>query len=126
MMSYSVTDVKGLNRISRQVLANGAAALAGMVRQARQQKPAASDKPGLGLTMFGVTTKAVQQIVARLEARYDCLVFHATGVGGRSLEKLADSGLLAAAVDLTTKIGRAHVGTPVTNAPIVCRLTLEK
>src|SRR3546814_2195243 len=102
MMSYSVTDVKGLNRISRQVLANGAAALAGMVRQARQQKPAASDKPGLGLTMFGVTTKAVQQIVARLEDRYDCLVFHATGVGGRSLEKLADSGLLAAAVDLTT------------------------
>src|SRR3546814_10281954 len=52
--------------------------------------------------MFGVTTMAVQQIVARLEDRYDCLVFHATGVGGRSLEKLADSGLLAAAVDLTT------------------------
>src|SRR3546814_3920851 len=73
-----------------------------MVRQARRQKPAASAKPGLGLPMFGVTTKAVQQIVARLEARYDCLVFHATGVGGRSLEKLADSGLLAAAVDLTT------------------------
>src|SRR3546814_9563894 len=43
MMMYSVTDVQGLNRISRQVLANGAAALAGMVRQARQQKPAASD-----------------------------------------------------------------------------------
>src|SRR3546814_1313098 len=52
--------------------------------------------------MFGVTTKAVQQIAARLEDRYDCLVFHATGVGGRSLEKLADSGLLAAAIDLTT------------------------
>ena len=59
-------------------------------------------KPGLGLTMFGVTTTAVQQITAQLEDRYDCLVFHATGTGGRSMEKLADSGLLAAAVDLTT------------------------
>src|SRR3546814_11212422 len=87
---------------SSDLLANGAAALAGMVRQARQRKPADSGKPGLGLTMFGVTTKAVQQIAARLEDRYDCLVFHATGVGGRSLEKLAASGRLAAAIGLPT------------------------
>ena len=113
MMMYSVTDVQGLNRISRRVLANGANALAGMVRQAAGPERAArrppraprsddGDQPGLGLTMFGVTTTAVQQITARVEDRYDCLVFHATGVGGRSMEKLADSGLLAAAVDLTT------------------------
>ncbi len=112
MMMYSVTDVQGLNRISRRVLANGANALAGMVRAAerapsrppRPPRPPRpdDDRPGLGLTMFGVTTPAVQQIAARVEDRYDCLVFHATGVGGRSMEKLADSGLLAAAVDLTT------------------------
>ena len=109
MMMYSVTDVQGLNRISRRVLANGANALAGMVRAAerapsRPPRPPRpdDDRPGLGLTMFGVTTPAVQQITARVEDRYDCLVFHATGVGGRSMEKLADSGLLAAAVDLTT------------------------
>jgi len=105
MMMYSVTDVQGLNRISRQVLANGANALAGMVRRGEQERlsrAAIPDKPGLGLTMFGVTTKAVQQLTARLEDRYDCLVFHATGVGGRSMEKLADSGLLSAAIDLTT------------------------
>ena len=106
MMMYSVTDVQGLNRISRRVLANGANALAGMVRQAdrapRRPPAPGDDRPGLGLTMFGVTTTAVQQISARLEDRYDCLVFHATGVGGRSMEKLADSGLLTAVVDLTT------------------------
>ena len=113
MMMYSVTDVQGLNRISRRVLANGANALAGMVRQAagperaprrppRAPRSEDGDRPGLGLTMFGVTTSAIQQITARVEGRYDCLVFHATGVGGRSMEKLADSGLLAAAVDLTT------------------------
>jgi len=101
-MMYSVTDVQGLNRISRQVLANGANALAGMVKAARTPAGAAAQKPGLGLTMFGVTTTAVQQIAALLEDRYDCLVFHATGTGGRSMEKLVDSGLLAAAIDLTT------------------------
>ncbi len=102
MMMYSVTDVQGLNRISRRVLANGANAVAGMVKAARTQRPEVNGKPSLGLTMFGVTTTAVQQITAQLDDRYDCLVFHATGVGGRSMEKLADSGMLTAAIDLTT------------------------
>lgn len=105
MMMYSVTDVQGINRISRQVLGNGAAALAGMLRRPdRNGAPQhdKADRPGLGLTMFGVTTTAVQQVTQRLADRYDCLIFHATGVGGRSMEKLADSGLLAAAMDLTT------------------------
>ncbi|MCP4329469.1 MAG: ATP-binding cassette domain-containing protein [Alphaproteobacteria bacterium] len=105
MMMYSVTDVQGLNRISRRVLANAANALAGMVQdgaEEAQHRRAGPEKPGLGLTMFGVTTTAVQQITALLDDRYDCLVFHATGTGGRSMEKLADSFMLAAAVDLTT------------------------
>ena len=102
MMMYSVTDVQGLNRISRTVLANGASAMAGMLAERRKAEPQHDDKPCLGLTMFGVTTTAVQQITGLLEDRYDCLVFHATGTGGRSMEKLADSGMLAAAVDLTT------------------------
>ncbi|MDJ0969694.1 MAG: ABC transporter permease [Kiloniellales bacterium] len=105
MMMYSVTDVQGLNRISKRVLTNGANALAGMVKDAGRpaaEGRGAEDKPGLGLTMFGVTTQAVQQITAQLQDRYDCLVFHATGTGGRSMEKLAESGMLAAVVDLTT------------------------
>lgn len=102
MMMYSVTDVQGLNRISRRVLANGANAIAGMVKAARAARQEVDGKPALGLTMFGVTTTAVQQITTQLDDRYDCLVFHATGVGGRSMEKLADSGMLSAAIDLTT------------------------
>ncbi|TQV78551.1 ABC transporter permease [Denitrobaculum tricleocarpae] len=103
MMMYSVTDVQGLNRISKQVLANGANALAGMVKQSQtEQGEHNHDLPGLSLTMFGVTTTAVSQITAQLKDHYDCLVFHATGVGGRSMEKLVDSGMLSAAVDLTT------------------------
>ena len=98
-MMYSVVDVAGLNRISRVVLANAAHALAGMMRG---HAPAAEDKPAIGLTMFGVTTPCVDQVRAQLEARYDCLVFHATGTGGQSMEKLVDSGLVLGCIDSTT------------------------
>ena len=104
-MMYSVTDVQGLNSISRQVLGNGANALVGMVkaRLARATTPDASTSlPAVGLTMFGVTTPAVQQITAALRADYECLVFHATGAGGQSMEKLVDSRLLAGVIDITT------------------------
>jgi uncharacterized protein (UPF0261 family) len=99
-MMYSVTDVAGINRISRQVLGNAAHALAGML--AHQVPPADGVKPALGLTMFGVTTPCVEQVVQALAGDYDCLVFHATGTGGQSLEKLVDSGLVTAVIDVTT------------------------
>ncbi|MBX2805459.1 MAG: ABC transporter permease [Hyphomicrobiales bacterium] len=102
LMMHSVADVQGLNSITRQVLANGAAALAGMIRERCKPKQAIASKPAVGLTMFGVTTPCVQQVTKALEVDYDCLVFHATGTGGRSMEKLMDSGMLAAIVDLTT------------------------
>jgi uncharacterized protein (UPF0261 family)/ABC-type branched-subunit amino acid transport system ATPase component len=106
-MMYSVTDVQGLNSISRQVLANGANALVGMVRARLDERAANAREPGVnlpavGLTMFGVTTPAVQNVAAALRGDYECLVFHATGVGGRSMEKLVDSGLLSGVIDLTT------------------------
>jgi uncharacterized protein (UPF0261 family)/ABC-type branched-subunit amino acid transport system ATPase component len=99
-MMYSVTDVSGINRISEQVLANAAHALAGMVAHAR--RGASTAKPAIGLTMFGVTTPCVQAVQKALEERFDCLVFHATGTGGQSMEKLADSGLLSGVIDVTT------------------------
>ncbi|NLD54124.1 MAG: ATP-binding cassette domain-containing protein [Burkholderiaceae bacterium] len=99
-MMYSVTDVSGINRISEKVLANAANALAGMLAHARPEE--ASSRPAIGLTMFGVTTACVQAVTAQLQDAYDCLVFHATGTGGQSLEKLVDSGLLAGVLDITT------------------------
>lgn len=99
-MMYSVTDIAGMNRISRRVLGNGAHALAGMLTNRLPE--AASDKPAIGLTMFGVTTHGVNQTVEQLQSEYDCLVFHATGAGGQSMEKLADSAMVAGVVDVTT------------------------
>jgi uncharacterized protein (UPF0261 family)/ABC-type branched-subunit amino acid transport system ATPase component len=106
-MMHSVTDVQGLNSISRVVLANGANALAGMVKARLDERVARQDDagaglPAIGITMFGVTTPAVQKIAADLNDEFECVVFHATGVGGRSMEKLVDSGQLAGVIDLTT------------------------
>jgi uncharacterized protein (UPF0261 family) len=99
VMMPSVTDLAGLNRLSRVVLHNAAQAIAGM---AKAPAPAASGKPAIGLTMFGVTTPCVTAIVETLRADFDCMVFHATGAGGRTMEKLADSSLLAGVIDITT------------------------
>ncbi|HTN96691.1 MAG TPA: Tm-1-like ATP-binding domain-containing protein [Nordella sp.] len=99
-MLYPVTDISGLNRISRRVLANAAGALAGMMRA----EPLAGDdeKPAIGLTMFGVTTPCVQMVTKLLEDQYDCIVFHATGSGGQSFETLAASGFFSGMLDITT------------------------
>ncbi len=106
-MMYSVTDVQGLNSISRAVLSNGANAIAGMVKarldqREAKERAAGAAMPSVGITMFGVTTPAVQKIAADLREDFECLVFHATGVGGRSMEKLVESGQLSGVIDLTT------------------------
>jgi len=100
-MMHSVTDVSGINSVSERVLSNAAHALAGMIAHAGRTASSQS-KPAIGLTMFGVTTPCVQGVTKQLEDRYDCLVFHATGIGGQSMEKLVDSGLLAGVIDATT------------------------
>ncbi len=52
--------------------------------------------------MFGVTTPLVTRLVEELADRFDPLVFHATGTGGQSMEKLVDSGMVVAVLDMTT------------------------
>ena len=106
-MMYSVTDVAGLNRISRQVLGNAANAMAGMV--ANSIPPIPEDRRSIGLTMFGVTTPLVTRLAESLSGRFDPLVFHATGTGGQSMEKLIDSGLVVAVLDMTTTEIADHI-----------------
>ncbi len=105
---YSVVDVAGVNRISRLVLGNAAAAMAGMVT-AREHAaldttgPGTDDRPLIAASMFGVTTPAVEVARARLTGLgYEMLVFHATGAGGRALEALAETRLVSGVLDLTT------------------------
>ena len=99
-MMYPVVDIAGLNRISRQVLANAAAAVCGMAEPFSIES---TDRPLIAATMFGVTTPCVTRLRARLEAAgYEVVVFHATGSGGRAMENLIRSGFFSAVADVTT------------------------
>ncbi|WP_416777670.1 Tm-1-like ATP-binding domain-containing protein [Xenorhabdus budapestensis] len=98
-MLYTVTDLCGLNRVSRSILTNAANMMAGSVSYTVPQ--VRTNKPALGLTMFGVTTPCVNQLIAKLDTQYDCLTFHATGNGGASMEKLANNGELSGFLDIT-------------------------
>jgi len=100
-MTYSVVDIAGINAVSSRILANAAAAMAGMVRS--EPPSVENGKPLVGATMFGVTTPCVTAARERLEELgYEVLVFHATGTGGQSMEALMRGGFITAALDVTT------------------------
>lgn len=99
-MMYSVVDIAGLNKLSRQILANAVGMICGAVEQTI---PAGEDKPLITATMFGVTTPCVTQVREKLEAAgYEVLVFHATGSGGRAMEALIDGCFITGVADITT------------------------
>ena len=119
VMMPSIVDVAGLNRISRQILTRAAGAICGMVETLRSSSSSSSktkqgeedkeeaeksgDKPIIVASMFGNTTDCVQRAKAILEsAGYEVLVFHATGTGGKTMESLIESGLVAGVLDITT------------------------
>ena len=101
MMLYSVADIEGLNQLSRQVIANAALAMVGMVTN--EPDVSVEDRPTIGITMFGVTTPCVQTAREYLEERgYETIVFHATGTGGRAMEDLVRQGVIDGVLDVTT------------------------
>jgi uncharacterized protein (UPF0261 family) len=103
LMLNSVVDISGLNRISRTVLSNAAHAMIGMVRQPVRSETEAAAKPLLTATMFGVTTPCVEASRRIFEQHgYEVLVFHATGVGGMTMESFIADGLITGVFDLTT------------------------
>ena len=104
VMIPAIVDVSGINRISRVIFENAAGAICGMVEAAeqRRQRPIA-DKPLIVASMFGNTTDCVNEAKRIVEAAgYEVLVFHATGAGGRAMESLIESGMVAGVLDITT------------------------
>ena len=100
VMFPSIVDIAGLNRISRQILTRAAGAICGMVEAQPESGP---DKPLIVASMFGNTTDCVQAARKILEqAGYEVLIFHATGTGGRTMESLIETGLVAGVLDVTT------------------------
>ena len=98
----SVVDVAGLNRISRKVFSNAAGAVAGMVKT---PTPAAiaRERPLIAASMFGNTTSAVRRACEVLEeGGYESLIFHCTGIGGKTMESLISEKYVVGVVDITT------------------------
>lgn len=101
LMMPSIVDVAGLNSISTKILSNAVFAISGMVKF--ENKKVLDKKPLVAATMFGVTTPCVTAAKEYLEEKgYEVLVFHATGVGGRTMESLIEGGFIEGVLDLTT------------------------
>jgi uncharacterized protein (UPF0261 family) len=104
----SIVDVAGINSISRAIFANAAGAIAGMVRL--EQPPAGEERPLVTASMFGNTTTCVERARCAVEAGgYEVLVFHATGIGGNTMEALIADGYIAGSLDITTTELADHV-----------------
>lgn len=101
VMMPSIVDVAGVNRISGKIYANAAAAIAGMVRG--EAPPIAEERPLIAASMFGNTTPCVDHARGLIEKQgFEVLVFHATGVGGQTMESLISEGYIAGCLDVTT------------------------
>lgn len=97
----SIVDVAGINSISRTIYANAAGAIAGMVKV--ELPKAVDEKPLVVASMFGNTTKCVDHAREILEKEgYEVLVFHATGIGGKTMESLIAEGYINGSMDITT------------------------
>jgi len=100
-MMSSVVDVAGLNSISRLLIRQAAAAICGMAQV--KEDTLATSKRTIAISMFGNTTKCVDQCTLLLKAKgYEVMAFHATGVGGSTMEALIREGVFDAVLDVTT------------------------
>ena len=111
-MMPAIVDVAGLNRISRKIFTNAAGAICGMVEMAANAGELEDAKPLVVASMFGNTTACVNEAKRIVEeAGFEVLVFHATGTGGRIMESLIESGMVAGVLDITTtEWADEHVG----------------
>ncbi|RYP04707.1 hypothetical protein DL764_004257 [Monosporascus ibericus] len=105
-MMYPVVDIAGSNALLNRIFSNASGAIVGMARAwaSSAKEDSKKQKKKVGITMFGVTTPCVNIAREVLESKYgcECFIFHATGHGGRSLERLVDAGQLDAVLDITT------------------------
>lgn len=100
-MMFSVTDILGLNPVSRKILANAAGAVCGMANTDVSLER--GEKPLVAVTTVGITTQGAMKAVERLEsAGFETIVFHAIGPGGRAMEQMMKEGIIGAVLDYST------------------------
>jgi uncharacterized protein (UPF0261 family) len=108
VMVPSLLDIGGLNPMLEMVLNNAAQGIVGMIKG--HQAYQASGKKVISVTMYGTTTPGVNRARQVVEdAGFETWVFHASGVGGRTMEKLMSMGRIDAAMDMTLAEVGAHL-----------------
>ena len=96
----SLTDIAGINSLSRIFLTNAVGALTGMLEINKETE---QGLPMIAASMFGNTTPCIDRCREMLNQKgFEVLVFHATGTGGRTMEKLIKEGAIQGALDITT------------------------
>jgi uncharacterized protein (UPF0261 family) len=100
-MMFSVSDLLGLNPLTRKILANAAAAVCAMAKV--EVSLETGDKPLVAVTTVGITTQGAMKAIEVLEAAgYETIVFHAIGAGGRAMEQMMKDGIIGAVLDYST------------------------
>jgi uncharacterized protein (UPF0261 family) len=102
-MHASIGDVV-LNRITKAAMENAAVGLAAAACNRAGKAEQTEDHPPLvAISSFGGTAGCVDRVQAQIEAQgFEVILFHASGIGGRALERLAREGELAGVLDITT------------------------
>ena len=114
----SITDVAGLNSISKTIFDRFAALSASQAKWYCDNFPVHEEELKdnssfrIGQTMYGTTTKGVTEARIALENDgYQVIVFHASGSGGRSMEHFVRQGIIHGILDMTiAEIGAHLVG----------------
>ncbi len=100
IMIPSLTDISGINSLSRVFLTNAVGALTGILEISQE---VVAEKPIIAASMFGNTTPCIDRCRKMLNLKgFEVLVFHATGAGGKTMEKLIKEGAIQGALDITT------------------------
>lgn len=117
-LMYSVTDIAGVNTVSRKILGNAANAAAGMAKYKENLRSIEGEnKPLIGITMFGVTTKGVLRVRKQLETKgFETIIFHCTGSGGKAMETMIEEGLIDGVIDYTVAELNGHLITKMNDA----------
>lgn len=104
----SVTDISGLNSMTKRTLANAAGAIVGMVKA--DFRPEAAAKPVIAVGMLGATEGCVRAARPLLEGMgYEVIVFHTVGSGGRALEELITEGVAKAVLETSVQELLGHI-----------------
>jgi len=108
---HTVSDLQGLNFLSKQILQNAAGAICGMVRHFEGRLLEPEGIP-VAMSMLGTTTPGALRAKKILEDNgYEVVTFHQNGTGGIAMEDMISEGAFRGVLDLNLhEIGDRYVG----------------